>query len=48
MDVRIQAGRWREQANPFSHSTPRGDDESFGHKVADPMLPRKASSESIW
>jgi hypothetical protein len=49
MDVRIQARRWREQANPFSHSTSRGDEESvFGHKLVDPKLPRKASSESIW
>ena len=47
MDVRIQAGRWRGQVNPLSYSTPRSDEEGFSHKLAEPMLTRKASSESI-
>ena len=48
LDVLVQAGRRKGQVNPPLHSTPRSDEESvIGHKLVDPMLPRKASSEIV-
>ena len=49
LDVPVQACREGFQANPESHSILRSDEERiYSHKLVDPILPRKASSELLW
>jgi hypothetical protein len=48
LDVPVQAGRRRFQANPEFHQLREAMRRDLSRKLANPILPRKTSSEFLW